>query len=68
VFSEDDLLQIATFYEGPIGQKLVEKSPTIMAKTGEIMQAISPLMQTRITEKLCQKRDCTGQPAKRTGG
>jgi hypothetical protein len=68
VFSEDDLLQIVTFYEGPIGQRLVEKSPAIMARTGEIMQAISPLMQTRITEKLCQKRDCTGQPAKRTGG
>ncbi|MEY4250126.1 MAG: hypothetical protein RJA87_1759 [Pseudomonadota bacterium] len=68
VFSEDDLLQIATFYEGPIGQRLVEQSPAIMAKTGEIMRTIMPLVQTRITEKICQKRNCTGQPAKRTGG
>lgn len=67
-FSEDDLLQIVTFYEGPIGRGLVEKSPAIMAKTGEIMRTIMPLVQTRITEKICQKRNCTGQPAKRTGG
>jgi hypothetical protein len=68
VFSEDELLQIVTFYEGPVGQNLVEKSPALMAKTGDLMRVLIPQMQARVAEKMCQKTNCTQKPAKQSKG
>lgn len=68
VFSEDDLLQMVAFYEGPVGQSLVEKSPALMAKTGDLMRSLMPKMQALMVEKYCQKTNCNQKPVKQTKG
>lgn len=35
-FTDDELVQLATFYESPIGKKMLEKSPELMRKGMEI--------------------------------
>lgn len=61
-YTEEELDAIVAFYASPVGQSMVEKTPTLMAKSSEISQrklaAASPVLQqmmqewvTRMTEK-----------------
>lgn len=68
VFSEEELSQIVAFYEGPVGQNLVEKSPALMAKTGDLVRVLIPQMQASLAEKMCRKTNCKQKAAKPKAG
>jgi hypothetical protein len=47
VFTEDELNELIRFYQSPVGQKLLEKTPEIMQKSVEIVQTI---LQDKLSE------------------
>ena len=52
VFSEAELRELATFYESPLGQKMLAKMPLLMTRTNELttrrMQAAMPQLMQRL--------------------
>ena len=57
-FTEKELSDLVTFYEGPTGRAVIEKTPQMMAKLMPVMIAHMPQMQAEIRAKLCAKIDC----------
>jgi len=64
-FSESELEAIVTFYESPVGQAVVEKTPSLAPKSAEVARQLMPDIQKEVTTRLCAKIDClqTAQPA-----
>ncbi len=58
-FTVEELRQLDSFYRQPVGQKLLEKSPTLALQTSQIGQDIgrraSDDLRRRLTEALRQK-------------
>jgi hypothetical protein len=61
-FTEKELEGLVNFYEGPIGQSLIAKSPQIAAKLTPLMKDLVPEMQGEIAAKLCMRIACTATP------
>ena len=53
-FSEDELKGLVTFYNSPLGQKLVEKQPAVTEKMGKLtqqkMMAVMPAIMQKIKD------------------
>ncbi len=63
-FSEKELQDLVTFYEGPTGRAMLEKMPTLMAKISPIVVELMPEMQADLRKRLCSTTDCrTASPA-----
>jgi hypothetical protein len=58
-FSEKELQDLVTFYEGPSGQAMLAKMPTLMSKMTPLMVELMPQMQADLRQRLCAKTDCT---------
>src|SRR6516165_2366959 len=60
-FTVDEMRQMETFYRQPVGQKLIEKWPSIARQTERIGQDVSlgfsDALRLRLTEALRQKND-----------
>ena len=55
-FTPDEMRQLATFYRGPVGQKFLEKMPTVMQESMSLGQAfgqqVAGELQSRMIEEL----------------
>lgn len=58
VFSEEELTQMVAFYESPVGQSVVTKSPQLAAQMGPLMRDMLPAIQSEMTTRLCAKLNC----------
>jgi hypothetical protein len=58
LFSEDELINIVAFYEGRLGQRLVEEIPSIMSNSSDSMSALMPKLEAQFREKYCKKAEC----------
>jgi hypothetical protein len=62
-WSEEELQAAVTFYESPIGQSIVSKTPAMNARmmpaVAQIMTEQMRSMQVRVREKLCPSGDCS---------
>ena len=56
IYSETELEAMVTFYESPIGQSMIDKSPALAAKMAPMMQSIMSEMQTDLKVKLCERK------------
>lgn len=63
-FTEDELVQMVAFYESPVGQSIVKKTPGLMPKTTQVMIELMPEIQSRMQTKMCKKIDCKTGKAK----
>ena len=50
VYTEDELLELAVFYESPLGQKFIAKMPELMNKTMQMTQSMMGGFYARIEE------------------
>lgn len=57
-FTEEELTGMVAFYESPIGQSIVHKTPGLMPKTTQIMMDMIPELQADMKTRLCKKIDC----------
>ncbi len=57
-FTEEELTEMVIFYEGPVGQSIVHKTPGLMPKTTQIMVDMIPELQADMKARLCKKIDC----------
>ncbi|HTL30050.1 MAG TPA: DUF2059 domain-containing protein [Tepidisphaeraceae bacterium] len=68
-FSADELKQLTAFYKTPIGQKLADKQPVLMAKSGELgqkrVQAHIGELQQAIQAEMMKGATTTTAPAKK---
>jgi hypothetical protein len=61
-FTEAELQAAVDYYESPLGQALLAKSPTFMAKATPAMTALMPQMQADFHARLCKKIGCEAKP------
>jgi hypothetical protein len=58
-FTSDEIRQLTTFYRTPVGQKFLEKMPTVMQESMSLGQAfgqkVAGELQTRMIEELRKK-------------
>ena len=59
IYSEAELEAMVTFYESPVGQSMIAKTPEMAARMAPVMQEIMPEMQKEMRAKLCAKIDCS---------
>jgi len=62
-FTTDELTQLDAFYEGPVGQSIVAKTPVVMQKVVPVMVQMMPDMQADMMKRMCAKVDCTAKKA-----
>jgi len=62
-FTEKELQDLVNFYEGPSGQAMLAKMPTLMSKMTPIMTEMMPEMQADIRRRVCAKIDCSKSAA-----
>ncbi len=62
-FSTEELTKLDEFYESPIGQSILAKTPQAMQKMMPVMMQMMPQMQADIKTRICAKIDCTAQKA-----
>jgi hypothetical protein len=58
VFTEQELRDLVTFYEGPTGQALVAKTPELTQRMMAQMPTLMADMQGKMMEKLCARVAC----------
>lgn len=58
-FSEKELQELVTFYEGPTGRAMLAKMPALTAKMTPIMTEMMPDITADIQRRICAKIDCT---------
>jgi hypothetical protein len=54
-FTEDELVQMVTFNESPVGRSIAAKQPGLATKTYAVMTALQPEIQATMLEKTCAK-------------
>lgn len=66
VFTEQELRDLVTFYEGPSGQALIAKTPELTQRMMGQMPGMMAEMQVKMRERLCAKLGCekTTAPSK----
>ena len=62
-FSTEELTKLDEFYESPIGQSILAKTPQAMQKMMPIMMQMMPEMQADMKKRICEKIDCTAKKA-----
>jgi hypothetical protein len=62
-FTEKELQDVVTFYEGPSGQAMLAKMPVLMSKMGPTMAELAPEMTADVQRRLCSKIDCSKMAA-----
>jgi uncharacterized protein len=62
-FTEKELQDLVTFYEGPSGQAMLAKMPVLMSKLGPTMAELTPEMTADVQRRLCSKTDCSKMAA-----
>lgn len=66
IFSEDELRQLAEFYESPVGRSVTAKTK-LMSQAGErAMTKLLPELTEDMLERLCKRIDCQGPTARPT--
>lgn len=55
VYSEDELEAVVSFYESPIGQRVLHKMPQMGPAAAKVMTDIAPKMQAEFVERLTRK-------------
>lgn len=58
-FTEQELRDLVNFYEGPTGQAIVDKMPTVMAKFAPQMKELVPEMEADSRQRICARIDCS---------
>jgi hypothetical protein len=61
-FTEKELQDVVNFYEGPSGQAMLAKMPTLMTKMAPIMIELMPEMQADMHTRLCARIKCPATP------
>jgi hypothetical protein len=64
-FTEDQLADIAAFYESPTGKVMVAKLPQIGQQSGDLARKYLPDIQAGLMARFCRKVDCTGDQMKK---
>jgi uncharacterized protein len=59
-FSEKELEGIVAFYESPIGQAAIKRTPQLMQKSITIARELTPAAQAEVMRRVCEKIDCQG--------
>jgi hypothetical protein len=54
-FTDDDIQQLITFYQSPVGKKMIEKMPVIMQESMQIGSEWGKQLSEKVIEKLKQK-------------
>jgi len=62
-FSTEELTKLDEFYESPIGQSIVSKTPLAMQKMMPVMIKMMPDMQADMMKRMCAKVDCSAKKA-----
>jgi hypothetical protein len=58
-FTEKELQDLVAFYDGPTGQAMLTKMPTLMSKMGPMMSELTPEMVADVNRRVCAKIDCS---------
>lgn len=61
-FSHEELVQIVAFYESPVGQSIVKKTPALTPKVMEVMVALMPQIEANMAKKVCKRFGCETTP------
>ncbi|MBO9559538.1 MAG: DUF2059 domain-containing protein [Caulobacter sp.] len=67
VFTEQELRDLVTFYEGPSGQALIVKTPELTQRMMGQVPALAAEMQSKMMQKLCAKISCATPAAAAAG-
>jgi len=59
-FSEKELADLVTFYEGPTGQAVIAKTPLMSTRMMSVAIAQMPEMQAEMRAKICARIQCPG--------
>ncbi len=62
-FTTDELTQLDAFYESPVGQSILSKTPTAMQKMMPAMMQLMPDLQADMMTRMCAKIDCKAKKA-----
>jgi hypothetical protein len=62
-FTTDELTKLDAFYESPVGQSILAKTPVAMQKMMPVMMQMMPDMQADMKKRICTKIDCNAKPA-----
>jgi hypothetical protein len=62
-FTESELEAIVAFYETPVGQSMIEKTPSLAPKSAEVVRELMPEMQKDVLIRLCARITCPQAPA-----
>ena len=61
-FSEAELQAAVDYYESPLGQAIIAKTPTFTAKVSPALTAIMPEMAADLEARLCREIGCEAAP------
>ncbi len=64
LFTTEELTKLDAFYESPVGQSIMAKTPQAMQRVIPVMTQLMPDLQADMMTHLCAKIDCK---AKKTG-
>ena len=62
-FTEQELAGLVAFYESPLGQSLVAKTPQMALKLAPLASQLSIEMRAGIRDRICARMDCKPAPA-----
>lgn len=67
-FTEQELQSLVDFYESPIGQSIIAKTPAVSVEAAKSMRDLIPSMLSDlgpdVVSRLCRKTDCAKLPVK----
>lgn len=59
VFSEEELKALVNFYESPIAQSMLAKTPELTSKMTAVALEEMPSLRNEMLKRLCAKLDCS---------
>lgn len=59
-FTEMELEGIVAFYESPVGQAAIRRTPQLTQRSIAIARELSPAAQAEVMRRVCAKIDCQG--------
>jgi len=62
-FTEAELEAIVAFYESPVGQAVVAKSPSLAPKSADVARELIPELQRDVAQRICAAVSCLTAPA-----
>ena len=66
VFTTEELTAMDNFYESPVGQSMLAKTPQVMAKIMPKVTGFLPDMMAETQKRVCAEIDCTAQKDAKT--